>query len=82
MTGDGNCLFRTLSFYLHNNENAHKNLRESAYQYVTNNITNFYEYCYLKNGFYYIDIKEGSHIKKYILDDYVEKIKKKIFFLK
>ena len=38
ITGDGNCFFRTLSYYLYNNENSHKNLRDSAYQYVSNNI--------------------------------------------
>ena len=75
ITGDGNCFFRTLSYYLYNNENSHKNLRDSAYQYVSNNITKFYEYCYVEDDMYYIDIKEGNLVKKYILDEYIEKIK-------
>ena len=29
---------------------------------------------------YYIDIKEGNLVKKYVLDEYVEKIKKNKFF--
>ena len=29
---------------------------------------------------YYIDIKEGNLVKKYVLDEYVEKIKEKKFF--
>ena len=61
-------------------ENSHKNLRKSAYQYVSNNKTKFYDYCYIENNMYYIDIKEGEYIKKYVLDEYVEKIKKNKFF--
>ena len=45
ITGYGNCLFSTLIFYLYNNENSHKNLRDTAYQYISNNITKFYEFC-------------------------------------
>ena len=80
ITGDGNCFFRTLSYYLNGDENSHKNLRDSAYQYVSNNITRLYEFCYIGNDVYYIDIKEGRNIKKYILDEYEEKIKKTNFF--
>ena len=45
ITIDGNCLFTNLLFYLYNNENSHKNLRDTAYQYISNNITKFYEFC-------------------------------------
>ena len=34
-----------------------------------------------KMNLFYIDIKEGRRIKKYILDEYVEMIKKKQIFL-
>ena len=80
ITSDGNCFFRAISYYLTGNENLHKNLRESVYKYVSQNITKFYEYCYVENNIYYIDIEENNLIIKYILDDYVEKIKKDKFF--
>ena len=55
-------------------------MHDSAYQYVSNNITKFYEYCYVEDDMYYIDIKEGNLVKKYVLDEYVEKIKENKFF--
>ena len=80
ITPDGNCFFRTISYYLTGNENLHKNLRESVYNYVSQNITKFYEYCYVENNIYYIDIEENHIIIKYILDEYVQKIKRDKFF--
>ena len=80
IASDVNCFFRTLSYYLYNNENSHKNLRDSAYQYVSNNITKFYEYYYVKDDMYYIDIKEGNLVKKYVLDELQKKLKKTNFF--
>ena len=76
ITRDGNLLFKTLLFHLYNKENSHKNLLETSYKCVSNNINKFYEFCYVENDTYYIDIKEGIHIKKYISDEYVEKIRK------
>ena len=78
--GDGNCFFRTISQFINGNENLHKNLRDQVYNYVSNNITNFYEYCYVENNTYYIDIEENSQIKKFVLDDYVANIKKIRYF--
>ena len=66
-----------MSYYLYKNENSHKNLRDFVNQYISNNITKFYEYCYVEDDTYYIDIKEGNQIKTYVLDEYVEKIKQK-----
>ena len=43
-------------------------------------MTQFYEYCYVENNTYYIDIEEKQKVHKYILDDYVENIKKNGFF--
>lgn len=77
ITPDGNCFYRAISYYLTGNENLYKNLRESVYNYVSQNITKFYEYCYVENNIYYLDIEENNITIKYILDDYVEKIKKK-----
>ena len=37
-------------------------------------------FVFLENDLLYIDIKEGRRIKKYILDEYVEMIKKIKFF--
>ena len=58
-------------------ENLHKNLRDQVYNYVSNNITNFYEYCYVENNTYYIHIEENSKIKQYISDDHNANSKKK-----
>lgn len=48
--------------------------------YVNNNITLFYEFCYIENNTYYIVIEDGKIIHKYILDEYIEKIKINKFF--
>ena len=72
---------RKISYYLTGNENLHKNLRESVYKYVKQHIIKFYEFCYVENNIYYIDIEENSVIIKHILDDYVEKIEKDKFFV-
>ena len=74
--GDGNCFFRTISKYIYGTENNYAILREAAYNYIVENLTKFYEYCYIENGIYYIDIEEGGIVQKYILDDYIEEIKK------
>ena len=73
ITGYGNCFYRTVSYFLTGNENLHKTLCISVYKYVINNLTKFYEYCYIENNTYYIDIEEKNTmcIYIYILDDYV-----------
>ena len=68
--------FRTISKYIYGTENNYANLGEAAYHYIVENLTQFYEYCYIENGTYYIDIEKGGIIEKYILDDYIEEIKK------
>ena len=40
----------------------------------------FYEFCYLEEGNYFINIEENHEIHKYILDDYVELINNNGFF--
>ena len=79
ITEDGNCFFRKVSFYLYDTESQHTTLREASYKYVKENMTQFYEYC-KKIDIYYIDIKEGYSITKYILDEYIENIKSDSFF--
>ena len=73
--GDGNCFFRTVSKYIYGNENNYSILRKATYDYVKDNLTEFYEFCYVEDGCYYTDIEEGGVIKKYVLDDYVEELK-------
>ena len=80
ITGDGNCFFRSISYYLNHTEEMHYSLRNTVYLFVKENITKFYEYCYVEEDIYYIDIVEGEKIHKYILDEYVDKIKKDGFF--
>ena len=58
----------------------HYSLRNTVYLFVKENITKFYEYCYVENGIYYIDIEQDTQIKKYILDEYVENNKISRFF--
>ena len=38
----------------------HYSLRNAVYLYVKDNITKFYEYCYIEDDIYYIDIEEGA----------------------
>ena len=58
----------------------HYSFRKAVYLYVKDNITKFYEYCYVEEGIYYIDIEEKGIFHQYILDEYVEKIKEDSFF--
>ena len=41
LIGNGNCLFRTVSYYLNKTENNYSALRTTVYNYVKNNITEF-----------------------------------------
>ena len=50
-------------------------IRDAMYNYIVNNLTKFYEYCYIENNIYYIDIAVNNKIKKFVLDDYVDNIK-------
>ena len=58
----------------------HYSLRNSVYLYVKDNMAKFYKYCYVEDDIYYIDIEEGATIHKYLLDEYVDKIKEDCFF--
>ena len=80
--GDGNCLYRCISYHLYGTQNYHNKIRSETYQYIKNNTTFVYEYCYLENNKYYIDIETGKRkIKhKYFIEDYIENIKKDGFF--
>ena len=58
----------------------HYSLRNAVYLCVKDNITKFYEYCNVEDDIYYINIEVGATIHKYILDEYVDKIKEDCFF--
>ena len=74
---DGNLFFRSISKYIYGTEKNYAILRQAAYNYVVENLTKFYELSYIEEGIYYIDIDEGGKVKKYVLDDYIEEIKKR-----
>ena len=80
ITGDGNCLFRSISFYIYGSEYFYSDIRELTFKYIKNNITKFYEYCYIENGTYYINVEEGTIVRKFILDEYVSHIEEEGFF--
>ena len=44
--GDGNCLYRAVSFHYSGHENNYNNIRILTYNYVKQNHTFVYEYCY------------------------------------
>ena len=55
ITGDENCLFRASIFGLYIIEHQLKNLYDIVYQYLSNNIYNFYEFYSARNDIYYIE---------------------------
>ena len=65
---------------MNNNEKEHYNLRISAYNYIKNYLTQFYDFCYIENGIFYIDVEVHQIVKKYILDEYVKNIQYSKFF--
>jgi len=82
MGGDGNCLYRCISYHFYGIESFHNKIRLETYNYLKNNTTFVYEYCYLKENKYYIDIEMGVNKikKKYFIEDFIENIKKDGFF--
>ena len=51
ITGDGNCFFRSISYFLYNTENQHYNIRLATYNYIKNNLQNFMNIVMLKMEF-------------------------------
>ena len=78
MGGDGNCLYRCISYHFYGIESFHNKIRLETYNYLKNNTTFVYEYCYLEENKYYIDIEMGVNKikKKYFIEDFIENIKK------
>ena len=82
--GDGNCLFRCISYHLFGTQNNYEEIRLSVYNYIKNNPTFVYEYCYEENNLFYIDVETKVRNKtkkiKYFIEDYIECIQKDGFF--
>ena len=79
---DGNCLYRCVSYHLFGTQSFHNKIRNETYEYLKKNKTFVYEYCYLENNKFYIDIEIGvNKIKtKFFIEDYIENIKNDGFF--
>lgn len=66
---DGNCLYNLVSYYLYGTEEKNTEIRKNTYEYIKSNITFIYEYCYLKDNLYYIDIDVRGKTKTYFIED-------------
>ena len=55
-------------------------MRKTLCNYIKDNLANFYEFCYLEEGIYFINVEENHEIHRYILDDYVERVNNNGFF--
>ena len=51
ITGEGNCFFWSISYYLNNSEEMHYSLRNAVYLYVKDNITKFMNIVMLKTTY-------------------------------
>ena len=82
--GDGNCLFRCISYNLFGTQNNYEEIRLSVYNYIKNNPIFVYEYCYEENNLFYTDVETKVRNKtkkiKYFIEDYIECIQKDGFF--
>ena len=79
---DGNFLYHSISYHLFGTQDFDENIRLETYNYLINNKTFIYEYCYLENNRYYLDIEFGKERRKqkYFVEDYIENIKKSGFY--
>lgn len=44
MVGDGNCLFRALSYYIHGTQGSHNRVRQQVVEYIYNNWNRYQAY--------------------------------------
>ena len=79
---DGNCLYHCISYHIYGTQEYDREIRLKTYNFIKKNPTFIYEYCYVENDLYYIDIEIGPERKKikYFIEDYIESIKKEGFF--
>lgn len=79
---DGNCLYHSTSYHLFVMQDYDENIRLETYDYLINNKTFIYEYCYVENNRYYLDIELGKERSKkiFFVEDYIENIKKSGFY--
>ena len=62
---DGNCFYHSIPYHLFGTQDCDDNIRLETFNYLINNKTFIYEYCYLENNSYYLDIEFGNErIKK------------------
>ena len=80
ITGDGNCLFRAISYYKFGNENHHLSIRNLVYNYINENKESFYEFCYEENGYLILKIEQKNQIINFNLNEYIDNIKQPGFF--
>ena len=73
-------MYRSVSFHDEGHENNYNEIRLSTYNFVKNNPTFIYEYCYEENNLFYIDIDVGEIKVIYFIEDYIETIKENGFF--
>ena len=52
ITGDGNCIQGAISYYLNKNENQHSYLTIIIFNYIKNNLANFYKFYYVEEVIY------------------------------
>ena len=55
--GDGNCLYRSISYYLSNKENINDTIRSLVYNYIKNNRDNCLQFCYNENDIYFLKVE-------------------------
>ena len=56
------------------------NIHIKVYDYITNNKTIFYEYCFIEDNKYYINAQKNNKNIKYFIKDYFENIKTNGFY--
>ena len=78
--GDGNCLYHCVSYHLFGTQIFDENIRLETYNYIKQNKTFIYEYCYVENNTFYLDIEQAGKKIKYFIEDYIENIKKYGFY--
>ena len=64
IVGDGNCLFRSFTYFLYNHENVHKNLRMKVIDNVVNNWIDYLPF-YDNSNYYFVLIKTTDDYKNY-----------------
>ena len=70
--GDGNCLYRTFSYFLYENEEHHKELRKIIYEQAKNHKDQIKEF--------FLEDEADEVLEDYKLNAYIENIKENFFY--